>query len=244
MVFIALASCLSRLVHAAGNEIRLEDMANLNLIENGGGAPRKDRATSDHPLQMGGRIYEHGLGLHAPAVAMFSLDGKTEKFHTLLGFSDFPGDRGSIEFILTGDGKVLYRSGVMKGGLYKNGAVTIAAEAPKVVDVSLLGVKKLKIEVTDGGDNKYGDHVNLVDAAFTWNGTQPRIVDVEEYVGHSFPPVGGDKAKSPENGSDLKRLRQIRGFVTARVSRWTGSPLRFPHVSLWIQNTGCGSMVS
>jgi hypothetical protein len=220
VVFIALASCLSRLVHAAGNEIRLEDMANLNLIENGGGAPRKDRATSDHPLQMGGRIYEHGLGLHAPAVAMFSLDGKTEKFHTLLGFSDFPGDRGSIEFILTGDGKVLYRSGVMKGGLYKNDAVTIAAEAPKVVDVSLLGVKKLKIEVTDGGDNKYGDHVNLVDAAFTWNGIQPRIIEVEEYVGHTFPPVGDDKAKSPVQALSNPWIGKWIGPEKAEANTW------------------------
>jgi hypothetical protein len=121
---------------------------------------------------------------------MFSLDGKTEKFHAVVGFSDFPGDRGSIEFILTGDGKVLYRSGVIKGGLYSKGVVTIPAEAPKVVDVALTGVKKLKIEVSDTGDNKWGDHANLVDATFTWDGAQPRIVDIEEYVGHAFPPLG------------------------------------------------------
>jgi hypothetical protein len=190
LVVIVLAGGLCRSSHAADNETRLEDLPNLSLIENGGGAPRKDRATSDHPLQMGGAKYEHGLGLHAPAVAMFSLDGKTEKFHAVVGFSDFPGDRGSIEFILTGDGKVLYRSGVIKGGLYSKGVVTIPAEAPKVVDVALTGVKKLKIEVSDTGDNKWGDHANLVDATFTWDGAQPRIVDIEEYVGHAFPPLG------------------------------------------------------
>jgi len=189
-VVAVLAGGLSGSSHAADNSIRFEDLPNLNLIENSNGAPRKDRATSDHPLQMKGQKYEHGLGLHAPAVAMLVLDGKTEKFHTVLGLSDFPGDRGSIELILTGDGKVLYRSGVMKGDLKKDGVVTEAGAPPKVIDVDLAGVKKLKIEVSDTGDNKWGDHANLVDAAFTWKGAPPRLVDIEEYAGHAFPLVG------------------------------------------------------
>lgn len=217
---------------ASGEETRFEDLPNLNLIENANGAPRKDRATSDHPLQMKGQKYEHGLGLHAPAVALFNLDGKSEKFHALVGLSDFPGDRGSIEVILTGDGKVLYRSGVMRGDLKKDGVVTEAADQPKVIDVDLSGVRKLKIEVSDTGDNKWGDHANLVDATFTWKGAAPRLVDVEGYAGHVFPPVGSamgtaavqavsapwvGKWIGPEKGDANTWICYRKGFEMGRV---------------------------
>ena len=205
---------------AQGEETRLEDLPNLNLIESGQGAPRKDRATSDHPLQMCGQKYEHGLGVHAPCVAMFSLDGKTEKFHALVGFSDFPGDRGSFEFVITGDGKVLYRSGVMKGGLNSKGVMTYAVDKPRVVDVALAGVKKLKIEVTDGGDNKWGDHANLVDAVFTWQGAPPRIVEVEEYVGHAFPPVGSAMSTAAVSVASIPWIGKWIGPAKADANTW------------------------
>ncbi len=205
---------------SAGGETRLEDLPSLNLVENGGGVAKRDRATNDHPLQMCGQKYEHGLGVHAPCVVMFSLDGKVEKFHALIGFSDFPGDRGSIEFMMIGDGKVLYRSGVMKGGLNSKGVMTFAVDKPKIVDVPLAGIKKLRIEVSDTGDNKWGDHVNLVNALFTWEETPPRIVDVEEYVGHAFPPVGNTMGTGGEQVVSVPWTGKWIGPAKADANTW------------------------
>jgi len=180
-----LAACVQGFcLTAHGGETRLEDLPNLNLIEQNNGKPTKDRAVSDQPLQMGGEKFEHGLGVHAPCVALFSLDGKTEKFHAMVGVSDLKGEPGSVEFIATGDGKILFRSGVMKGGVNK------AGDPPKEVNLSLAGVKRLKLEVTDGGDNNYSDHANWADGVFTWKDTAPRLVDAETYGGHVFPPLG------------------------------------------------------
>jgi len=168
--------CLS----ALAEETRLEDLPNLNLIEIGYGKPTKDRSVSDQALQMGGEKYEHGLGVHAPCLAMFLLDGKTEKFHAMVGVNDTgAGNEGSVEFIAYGDGKILFRSGVMKHG-----------DKPKAADFQLSGVRKLKLEVTIGGDNNYSDHGNWADAVFTWKDTMPRLVDSEVYGGQSFPAVG------------------------------------------------------
>jgi len=165
---------------ASAEEIRFEDLPNLNLIEIGYGKPTKDRAVSDQPLQMGGQKFEHGLGVHAPCVALLSLYGKTEKFHAVVGVNDTgAGKEGSVEFIVTGDGKTLFRSGVMKNG-----------ETPKAIDLALPGVKRLKLEVTIGGDNNYSDHANWADAVFTWKDIAPKLVDAETYAGNSFPPVG------------------------------------------------------
>ena len=177
MVLIAagvMGSCLA----ARGEETRLEDLPNLNLIEIGHGQPAKDRAVSGRPLQMAGEKFEHGLGVHAPCVALIKLDGNTEKFHAIVGVNDLgKNEPGSVEFIIAGDGNVLYKSGVIKGG-----------DKPKVVDLALSGVKNLKLEVTNGGDNDNSDHANWANACFTWNGTAPRLVD--SFTDSVFPSVG------------------------------------------------------
>jgi len=165
---------------ASGGETRFEDLPNLNLIEIGHGKPTKDRAVSGQPLSIGGEKYEHGLGVHAPCLAMLILDGRTEKFHAMVGVNDAgAGNEGSVEFIASGDGKILFRSGVIKHG-----------DKPKAVDLTLSGVKKLKLEVTIGGDNNYSDHADWADAIFTWKDIAPKLVDVETYGGQAFPPLG------------------------------------------------------
>ncbi len=191
LVIVVLTGGLCRSNHAADTETRFEDLPDLNLIDMNYGKPTRDRAVGGgQPLQMGGLKFEHGLGLHAPCTALFLLDGKTEKFHAVVGVSDLKGEPGSVEFIVSGDGKILFRSGVIKGGVNK------AGDLPKEINLSLSGVKKLKFEVTDGGDNNYSDHANVGDAVFTWKGTPPRLVDMETYGGQSFPPVGTNRNTS------------------------------------------------
>ena len=166
------------LPHGAGEETRLEDLSNFDLVENSDKAPLKDQSASWKPLQMAGQKFQHGLGTHAPFKAMIRLDGHTEKFHAVVGLSDLNWDPGLAEYIVTGDGKVLFRSGPMKGGVTKDGRVITLADKPKVIDLDLNGVKRLLLEVTAGRDNNWGDDANWADGMFTWKGEAPRIVEI------------------------------------------------------------------
>jgi len=159
---------------AVGEDTRLEDLPNINLIKSANNQVVKDKSASWQPLQMGGKKFEHGLGVHAPSSAMIKLDGKTEKFHAVVGVSDLKGEPGSVKFFVTGDGKVLFSSGLMKGGVNK------AGDEPKVIDLDLTGVKMLRLDVTDGGDNTWSDHANWADAVFTWKGTTPVLTEVKQ----------------------------------------------------------------
>jgi len=193
---------------AMGDETRLEDLPNLNLIEIGHGSPTKDRAVSGQPLQMAGEKFKHGLGVHAPCVALIKLDGNTEKFHAVVGVNDLgKNEPGSVEFIVAGDGKVFYKSGVIKGG-----------EKPKVVDLALSGVKNVKLEVTNGGDNDNSDHANWANASFTWKGTAPRLVD--SFCESVFPAVGVAIPMPKAKNADNPWLSQWIGPERADANTW------------------------
>ena len=172
------ASVIGFCLTVAGEETRLEDLGNLDLVENLDKTPLKNQSASWKPLQMAGEKFQHGLGTHAPFKAMIRLDGHTEKFHAVVGVNDLNHDRGSVEFIVIGDGQILFRSGIMKGGQIKDGAVIAMADKSKVVDLDLSGIMRLQLEATDGGDNTWGDDANWADTVFTWKGEVPRIVEI------------------------------------------------------------------
>ena len=189
MVAVAVFACCPA---AFGEETQLENLANLELVENLDKAPLKDQSASWKPMQMAGEKFQHGLGTHAPFVAMIRLDGHTEKFRAVVGVNGLNQDRGSVEFIVTGDGKVLFHSGVMKGDVMKDGKVVTSGDKPKVIELDLSGVKRLKLEATTAGDNTWGDDANWADAVFTWKDAAPRIVEIVDDAcesKHSVLPV-------------------------------------------------------
>ncbi|MCY3018508.1 MAG: NPCBM/NEW2 domain-containing protein [Planctomycetota bacterium] len=182
LVVLMTAAALGLCCMAAGEETRLGDLAHLELVKVGWGKPTKDKAVSGQPIQMAGEKFEHGLGVHAPSLAAINLDGKAETFHAVVGVNDLgKSERGSVEFIVRGDGKALFKSGLMQGG-----------DNPKTIDVALTGVKQLKLEVTDGGDGISSDHANWADAVFTWKGTAPILTeapDSEAIPEETYPPL-------------------------------------------------------
>ena len=74
---------------------------------------------------------------------------------------------GSVEFRVIGDGKIMWRSGVMRGG-----------QAAKHVDVDLTGVKKLVLQVGDTGDGVDSDHGDWAEAIIVYSGAKP---DIQRY---------------------------------------------------------------
>lgn len=195
---MATVAALGLCLVAVGEETRLEDLSNLELVENLGKTPLKDQSASWTPMQMGGEKFQHGLGTHAPFIAMIRLDGHAEKFHAVVGVNGLHKDRGSVEFIVSGDGKVLFRSGVMKGDVMKDGKVATPGDKPQVVDLDLSGVKRLKLEATTAGDNTWGDDANWADAVFTWKDVAPRIVDRVDDACEDDPVVP-PLARSPDD---------------------------------------------
>ena len=157
---------------AYGNEIRLESLSDLNFVKVGYGQLEIGKAVSGQPFQMAGKTYERGIGVHAPSTALFDLDGKVDKFYALVGVNEIgKNERGSVEFFVYGDGKVIFKSGLMEGG-----------EKPKVIDITLSGIKKLMLKVTDGGDGINSDHANWVNALFTYRGSVPLLIPPTEAV--------------------------------------------------------------
>lgn len=134
----------------------------LSMVHQGWGKPQVDRSVDGHPITLGGRHFEHGLGTHSPGDFLVDLKGGTRRFTAWVGIDDETNKRGSAEFEIVGDGKLLWSSGILRGG-----------DAPKQVDLDLTGVRHLALLVGDAGDGYEYDHADWADATFTVNGAHP-----------------------------------------------------------------------
>ncbi|GGL67373.1 hypothetical protein GCM10010840_01700 [Deinococcus aerolatus] len=105
-------------------------------------------------LSIGGRVFASGLGVHAASEIRYALGGQCSTFSALVGIDDEVGQRGSAQFRVYGDGTLLFDSGLRRGG---NPALAL--------NVSVAGVKELRLSVSDGGDNNYYDHADWAQAA-------------------------------------------------------------------------------
>ncbi len=91
------------------------DLSNLNLqlMTSGYGQARADVASSGGPLTLEGKTYR-GVGTHAESRIWVQLNGQGKRFKALVGVDDAAGGQGSVIFRVTGDGKELFNSGIMK----------------------------------------------------------------------------------------------------------------------------------
>jgi hypothetical protein len=148
-----------------GAEIPVSQL-NLQAMTTGWGTPQAGKDVAGGPMKIAGRVYTDGVGTHAPSLAVIDLGGRGERFTASVGVTDGMKEGGSVEFIVSGDDKVLFRSGVVRGG-----------QPARPVDVPLAGVKRLKLEVTDGGDGMNSDHADWADAVITCSGAKPELID-------------------------------------------------------------------
>ncbi len=72
---------------------------------------------------------------------------------------------GSVEFIVEGDGKVLWKSGIMRQG-----------DAPKPLVLDISGIQMLSLLVTDGKDGNSGDVANWANITIHYTKKKPLIV--------------------------------------------------------------------
>lgn len=141
----------------------------IGKARQGWGEPQADKSVQGNPISIGERGFERGVGTHAASVMYVDLKGGSERFRAWAGVDDEVGkdSRASVEFHVVGDGKVLWKSGVMKAG-----------EAAREVDVPVKDVRTLVLLVGSAGDGTDNDHADWADARFEFIGPKPEVRDV------------------------------------------------------------------
>lgn len=136
------------------------DQLDLSVANQGYGIPNKNKSVDGKTITIGGKTFERGFGTHAESSLFIQLDGKATLFTAHVGIDDeMEGHQPAAEFIVYGDNKKLWSSGIMR-----------LKDAPKLCSVQLTGVQKLELVVTDGGNGNYYDHVDWADAKFETTG--------------------------------------------------------------------------
>ncbi len=137
----------------------------LTQMTAGWSVPKIDSSVAGKPLSIAGVKFAHGIGTHAASKLRVELRGEANRFKAKVGVDDSAGGQGTVEFIVSGDGRVLWKSGLISGG-----------QLPKSVDADLAGVRALTLSVTDGGDGSGSDHADWGEAQIVMNDSAPRPV--------------------------------------------------------------------
>lgn len=170
-----------RLAPKRSERIPISSLCDYSKVMVGWGEVGRDVTVDRNPLTIGGRTFTHGMGTHSVSKIAFELKGKSSSFRSWVGVDDETKGKGSVIFKILGDGKILWESGVMRGG-----------EPAKRVDVELKGVKRLELVVQDAGDGIDDDHADWGHAVLDWTdpATRPQFLPTGGRQGtYTLPPV-------------------------------------------------------
>ena len=81
-------------------------VVDLTQMTTGWGNAQADREISGQPLSLAGKHFDHGVGTHAASNFRVAVAGRATRFTAQVGVDDGAGTNGSVEFIVSGDGKV------------------------------------------------------------------------------------------------------------------------------------------
>jgi alpha-galactosidase len=157
--FLICAAVIALMGSCSGNKNEIIRLSSLDLsgTRQGWGKAMIDKSVTGKELSIAGIKYEFGVGTHANSVIRVKLNGKPARFQAEAGVDDSALDKpGSVVFKITGDGKAIWESPLMKAG---NPAIHI--------DLRITGVEELILAVTDAGDGIDYDHADWAEACFT-----------------------------------------------------------------------------
>lgn len=153
----------------AAQDVALTSL-DLTKIRQGVGKPQIDKSGKGTPISIGGRTFEHGLASHAESLMWIDLKGGADRFTAFVGVDDDAGrGKGSVVFKIYGDGRLLFKSPIMKCG-----------EAAQPVDVPLQGIKTVALIVGDADDGTASDHADWADAKFVGAAGKPVSIDTPQ----------------------------------------------------------------
>jgi alpha-galactosidase len=182
------------------------DELNLATATQGWGDPQKNKAVGGGTLTIGGQKFERGFGTHAESTLRINLDGGAQEFSASVGVDDEVNHnpRSSVEFIVRGDGRDLWKSGVMRAG-----------DAAKNCAVNLSGVKMLVLEVSDADDGNSFDHADWADAKFETVAGKLATVPGAPPIAYVAPYILTPRAAATPriNGADVFGVRPGSPFL-------------------------------
>ena len=184
---------------AHAKSVRLDEL-DISLMTAGWGHAQTNLSITRQPLSLGGKAFAHGVGTHAESEVAIQLDGKAQWFSAQAGIDDHASNQlASVEFVVTGDGRELWRSGICHYG-----------EPARDCRVSLAGVQLLELTVTDAEDGIDYDHADWAAANFEFAGAEPqtirKVAPVEEAIlltppAPRTPQLNGPKIYGARPGS-------------------------------------------
>jgi hypothetical protein len=168
-------TCLLGLAAAAISSSSFADtvwLSSLDLtqVETGGHhAPMADKSRDGNTLTLGGKKFEHGIGMEARSQMFIQLGGGGKHLHAVVGVDDdVPADQPArVEFRVMGDHRwLLWSSGPMTPG-----------QPAKTVDLDLDGVTQLTLLAVDFGEWHDCNHADWADATLEFSGRAPRTIN-------------------------------------------------------------------
>jgi alpha-galactosidase len=195
--------------------VRLGEL-DLAKMSSGWGKPLVDQSVTGKTLSIAGRTFDAGVGTHAESALHVTLDGKAERFRACVGVDDGAGRRGTIRFLVYGDGKRLFDSGIMKGG-----------QEAKPVDVPLADVTHVMLLATSAGDGVDFDHADWAQAEFVFAGEKPQAVAAPQLPPEEkviLTPKSGPQPRI--NGPKVYGARPGRPFLY-RIPCTGARPIQF-----------------
>lgn len=111
-----------------------------------------DRSISGKPLNIGGTIYEKGIGVHAISRLTYQIEPGFDQFVVDVGLDAAAAGKGNCIFVVLGDGQQLASETVQ------------GKDAARTLRVPIRGVRELTIAVEAGEDLDLADHANWCEA--------------------------------------------------------------------------------
>ena len=220
-IILICLTALSLIFSCTGIKNETVRLASLDLsgTKQGWGKPMVDKSVTGKELSIAGKKYEYGVGTHANSIIRIKLKGKPARFQAEAGVDDQAlKTAGSVIFKITGDGKTLWESPVMKAG------------SPAVpVDLTIKGVKDLVLLASDAGDGIDYDHADWAEARFTGDSTSIKAVIPVVELPVILTPKPGPKPRI--NGTKIFGVRPNRPFLFKIAATGT-KPLNYEVINL------------
>ena len=189
----AIVLCAIPSVASAAARIWVDDL-DLRSMKQDLQRPRARLSFDGNVISIGGSKFMRGIGSHANSSLTLDVQGEAVRFQASVGVDDEKkGGPGTVEFQVLGDGKILWRSGVMTTG-----------DAAKQVDLDISGVRTLELKATDAGDGIDSDHADWADACILATDSLTRL--------YASPPV------STEIWNQMTQRQKDHGYRMDQVA--------------------------
>ncbi len=166
---ILILTALTLASAVSAGEIAVSSLDLTKAVQGNWKAVANKSTVKGKPITLGGVVYTNGIGARTIYRLVIDCHGTAKRFKAIVGVND-EGDKryDNVVFYVEGDGKLLWKSPVMKVG-----------SKPATIDVDLTGVKELVLWLRNGdvpgmGGDGPGDWAN---ATITYDGEAPVAVD-------------------------------------------------------------------